>query len=112
MRASEKTGLSPALLENLVDEIEMELQQRSVREVASQEIGELVLSHLRCLNEVAYIRFASVYRQFQGIHDFVDTLNQLQTDVPESHRSHSFVPAGSEDEQPEPSQPALNSLTS
>jgi transcriptional repressor NrdR len=45
--------------------------------VTTAEIGELVLAQLRPLSEVAYIRFASVYRQFQGIRDFVDTLHQL-----------------------------------
>jgi Predicted transcriptional regulator, consists of a Zn-ribbon and ATP-cone domains len=63
----------------MVDEIEAELQQRAVREVNSTEIGELVLQNLRDLSEVAYIRFASVYRKFQGIRDFVDTLNHLQS---------------------------------
>jgi len=60
-----------------VDEIESELQQRPVREVSSLEIGELVLQQLRLLSEVAYVRFASVYRQFQSIRDFVDTLDDL-----------------------------------
>lgn len=78
MRACEKTGVSPIELENLVDEIEAELQQRAVKEVPSYEIGELILQRLQALNEVAYIRFASVYRQFRGIRDFVDTLNHLQ----------------------------------
>ena len=78
MRACEKTGVSPVELENLVDEIEAELQQRAVREVPSYEIGELILQRLQAVNEVAYIRFASVYRQFRGIRDFVDTLNHLQ----------------------------------
>jgi len=77
-RACEKTGVTSVQQENLVDEIEAELQQRSVREVSSNEIGELVLHHLQQLNEVAYIRFASVYRKFQGIRDFVDTLEQMQ----------------------------------
>lgn len=77
-RACEKTGVPTVHQENLVDEIEAELQQRSLREVASNEIGELVLHHLQNLNEVAYVRFASVYRQFQGIRDFVDALNHLQ----------------------------------
>jgi len=58
-----------------VDEIESELQQRAVREVSSLEIGELVLQQLRLLSEVAYVRFASVYRQFQSIR--VDTLDDL-----------------------------------
>lgn len=78
MRACEKTGISPIVLDNLVDEIEAELQQRSAREVTSNEIGELVLQRLQNLNEVAYIRFASVYRQFRGIRDFVDALNHLK----------------------------------
>jgi transcriptional repressor NrdR len=78
IRACEKTEVSSPQLENLVDEIESELQQRAVREVPSSEIGELVLQNLRNLSEVAYIRFASVYRKFQGIRDFVDTLDHLQ----------------------------------
>lgn len=78
MRACEKTGVSSLALEALVDEIEADLQQRAVREIPSQEIGGLVLNHLQNLNEVAYIRFASVYRQFQGIRDFIETLNHLQ----------------------------------
>lgn len=77
LRACEKTGLDPARLECLVDEIELQLQQRSGREVSSTEIGELVLQHLSGLSEVAYVRFASVYRQFQGISDFVATLERL-----------------------------------
>jgi transcriptional repressor NrdR len=50
-----------------------------VREVRSREIGELVLQQLKSLSEVAYVRFASVYRQFQGIRDFVETLDDLSS---------------------------------
>ena len=71
-------------MENLVEEIEAELQQRTSREVASNELGEMVLQRLKKLSEVAYVRFASVYRQFQGIRDFVDTLDQLQQTAPPS----------------------------
>ena len=77
VRACQKTGISAAQLEAVVDEIESELQQRAVREVDSYEIGELVLQHLRSLSEVAYVRFASVCRQFRGIRDFVETLDDL-----------------------------------
>jgi len=77
-RACEKTDIATATLETLVDEIESELQQRAIHEVPSSEIGELVLRQLRSLNEVAYVRFASVYRKFQGIRDFADTLHHLQ----------------------------------
>lgn len=78
VRACEKTGVTSVQMENVVDEIESELQQRVVREVPSSEIGELVLQYLQTLSEVAYIRFASVYRKFQGIRDFVETLDHLQ----------------------------------
>ena len=76
--ACEKTGVSAHDLELLVDEIEAELQQQSIREVASEEIGEKVLARLRQLSEVAYVRFASVYRQFQGIRDFAEALSQMK----------------------------------
>ncbi|MGD1849187.1 MAG: transcriptional regulator NrdR [Cyanophyceae cyanobacterium] len=78
IRACEKTGTAGTQLEAMVDDIESELQQRAIREVSSRELGELVLSRLQSVSEVAYIRFASVYRQFQGIRDFVDTLDRLQ----------------------------------
>jgi len=81
VRACEKTGISAVRLEALVDDIEAELQQRAVREVTSNEIGETVLRKLQLLSEVAYVRFASVYRQFQGIRDFVDELNFLRERV-------------------------------
>jgi transcriptional repressor NrdR len=76
--ACEKTGIPAMKLEALVDDIEADLQQRSLREVPSSEVGESVLKHLKQLSEVAYVRFASVYRQFQGIRDFVAELNTLQ----------------------------------
>lgn len=79
LRACEKTGLEPTRLEAVVDDIEVLLQQRSGREVSSNEIGELVLQQLREISEVAYIRFASVYRQFQSVSDFVSTLEGLNT---------------------------------
>jgi transcriptional repressor NrdR len=82
IHACEKTGVDHAQLENLVDEIEAELQQRSLREVPSSEIGDLVLKHLRPLNEVAFIRFASVYQQFTGFSDFVTILNHIQATAP------------------------------
>ncbi len=78
LRACEKTQVSHQTIESIVDEIEATLQQGTIREFSSNEIGELVLKHLRHESEVAYIRFASVYRKFQGIKDFVETLNQLQ----------------------------------
>jgi transcriptional repressor NrdR len=78
VRACEKTGIPQLRLEAIVDEVESLIQQRACREVTSNEIGEIVLQKLQSISEVAYVRFASVYRQFQGIRDFVDTLNHLQ----------------------------------
>jgi len=77
LRACEKTGLEASLLESVVDDIELALQQRSGREVASNEIGEMVLEQLQGMSEVAYVRFASVYRQFRSVSDFVSTLEGL-----------------------------------
>ncbi len=77
LRACEKTGLEPGQLEVVVDDLELALQQRSGREVSSTEIGELVLERLRGMSEVAYVRFASVYRQFRSVSDFVATLEGL-----------------------------------
>ncbi|MGF1490715.1 MAG: transcriptional regulator NrdR [Prochloraceae cyanobacterium] len=81
IRACEKTGITQQRLEDIVDEIEIQLQQRSQKEVTSNEIGRLVLKYLREESEVAYIRFASVYGQFKGISDFVETLKQLQEEA-------------------------------
>jgi transcriptional repressor NrdR len=81
VRACEKTGISHGRIETLVDEIEAQLQQSFEKEFTTNDIGELVLEYLRTENEVAYIRFASVYRKFQGIKDFVETLERLQNET-------------------------------
>jgi transcriptional repressor NrdR len=84
LRACEKTTVSYQKAEVIVDHIEAKLQQNSGKEFGSCEIGELVLHSLRYENEVAYVRFASVYRKFQGIKDFVETLNHLQNENAQS----------------------------
>lgn len=84
LRACEKTTVSYQKVEAIVDGIEAKLQQNSGKEFGSSEIGELVLQSLRYENEVAYIRFASVYRKFQGIKDFIKTLNHLQNENSQS----------------------------
>ena len=78
-RACEKTSIQSRKVEVIVDELELQLQQRNTREVNSSEIGEMVLDHLKGVSEVAYVRFASVYRQFHGINDFVETLETLDS---------------------------------
>ena len=75
--ACQKTGLEQDRLESMVNELELQLQQRSGREVNSAEIGEMVLDQLSEISEVAYVRFASVYRHFRGINDFVAALEGI-----------------------------------
>ena len=77
-RACEKTLIHGSQIEFIVDEIELELHQGVHKEIKTIEIGEMVLKHLKDINEVAYIRFASVYRQFNGINDFMKTLESLK----------------------------------
>ena len=78
-KACEKTTIQNSKVELIVNELEIQLQQRNVREIDSSEIGEIVLEHLKEVSEVAYIRFASVYRQFHGINDFVETLETFNS---------------------------------
>ena len=72
-----KTTVSVDQIEGLVDRIETELGNLSEKEVDSKEVGERTMEHLRNFNEVAYVRFASVYRQFKDKSDFVRELEQL-----------------------------------
>ncbi|NJM57083.1 MAG: transcriptional regulator NrdR [Synechococcales cyanobacterium RU_4_20] len=81
-RACEKTSVSPQEQQRIVADVAADIQQRTLREIASTGIGDLVLQELRPLSEVAYVRFASVYRKFQGIRDFVETLDQLRESRP------------------------------
>ena len=77
LRACEKRPVSIEQMEKIVTEIEAELQNSLDREVTSVHIGELVMERLKTLDEVAYVRFASVYRQFKDINTFMDELAKL-----------------------------------
>lgn len=76
-RACEKRPVSMAHLEEIVDRIEMEIYERYDREVASKHIGELVMKELRELDQVAYVRFASVYRAFKDVSEFITELQPM-----------------------------------
>ena len=76
-KACEKTSIHSNKVEVIVNELELQLQQRNLREIDSSEIGEMVLEHLKEVSEVAYIRFASVYRQFQDIEAFKSEIEKL-----------------------------------
>jgi len=76
-KACEKRPVSVGEIEKLVDHIERTLEKKHDREVASKEIGELVMKTLHNLDEIAYVRFASVYRQFKDVGQFVKELKKF-----------------------------------
>ena len=80
IRACEKRPVSYQDMEGLVAEIEQVLQNQMEREISSAQIGELVMDRLKKLDEVAYVRFASVYRQFKDINTFMTERNKLLED--------------------------------
>ncbi len=77
LRACEKRPVPLGDLERAVDEIEQNLQNSLDREIRTSEIGELVMERLKPLDEVAYVRFASVYRQFKDINTFMEELTKI-----------------------------------
>lgn len=64
-------------IEAMIDDIEREVRNNTEREITSEQIGEIVMERLKSLDEVAYVRFASVYRQFKDINSFMNELQQL-----------------------------------
>ncbi len=77
VRACEKRPVAITDLEKISDEIEQELQGALEREISTTEIGEMVMDRLKNLDEVAYVRFASVYRSFKDINTFMEELTKL-----------------------------------
>ena len=77
LRACEKRPISIDMLDRMIDDIETIIQNSLDREVTSEKIGELVMEKLKGIDEVAYVRFASVYRQFKDINTFMSELNKL-----------------------------------
>ena len=80
MSACDKRQVSRMEMERIVSDIEQQLQNSFENEIASSYVGELVMASLKKLDEVAYIRFASVYRKFKDINDFVEELQRLQSE--------------------------------
>ena len=80
LRAFEKRSVTLDVLNAAVSNIEQSLQNNLVREVTSQDIGEMVLGELRKIDEVAYVRFASVYRQFKDVDSFLREIKALAAD--------------------------------
>lgn len=78
IKSCEKRPVSLESMEAVVDDIEATLQSKMVKQITSEEIGEMILERLKDLDEVAYVRFASVYRRFQDIDSFLKELEELK----------------------------------
>ena len=78
MRAPIKRDIEPQKLNALIDDIEIELRSRTLTAVSSHEIGDMVLKRLEKIDKVAYIRFASVYRDFKDVDEFLQELDKLR----------------------------------
>jgi len=76
-KACEKRPISVTVLEKLIERIEQRLQESGEREVLSREIGEQIMLELQNLDEVAYVRFASVYRSFKDVNEFMSEVKEL-----------------------------------
>jgi transcriptional repressor NrdR len=81
-KACWKRPISDAKLEAIVSDVENNIEANFDSEVDSRYVGELVMQHLRELDQVAYVRFASVYRQFEDVQDFVDELKPMLAEPP------------------------------
>jgi transcriptional repressor NrdR len=77
LKASEKRPVSMAKLAEIVDDVESRLADTADREISTTEIGELIMERLRSLDKIAYVRFASVYRDFQDVEAFLNELKDL-----------------------------------
>lgn len=77
LRSCHKRPISADQINRLVDEIETEIFNREDREIPAQEIGEIVMSRLKDLDAVAYVRFASVYREFKDVNTFMDEIKKI-----------------------------------
>ncbi|MBE7075166.1 MAG: transcriptional repressor NrdR [Clostridiales bacterium] len=80
IKACEKRPVSLAQIEGIADDIEKELNDGLVKEIRSIKIGDMVMERLKPLDDVAYIRFASVYRQFKDVTNFINFLSDIEND--------------------------------
>jgi transcriptional repressor NrdR len=79
LKACEKRPIAMARLAEIVDEVESALADKAEREITTQEVGELLMRRLGALDKIAYVRFASVYRDFQDVEAFLSELKELMT---------------------------------
>ena len=87
IKACDKRTVPVTVLEQMVNDIERDLRNSLEREVSSKQIGELVMQHLRKVDQVAYVRFASVYRNFEDVSTFIDEIRKLQKELHENREN-------------------------
>lgn len=95
LKACEKRPVSTDTLESIVNEIERDIYNKFDREVSANFIGSLVMQKLRVLDMVAYVRFASVYREFKDISEFIDELTPLMSGVKDNKKKKKDEGVGS-----------------
>lgn len=101
LRACEKRPVSLQKIEAIVNEIERELQNDAEKEVSSLRVGEMILTRLRGLDEVAYVRFASVYRQFRDVSEFSEEVQNILHKTPHAGRAGAPTDAGGKEPAPD-----------
>ena len=89
MRAVEKRSFSIEQVESLVESIEREILDQTDREISTRDIGELVMGRLRAMDEVAYVRFASVYREYQALEEFITEIRTFNPGGNGIHNGHN-----------------------
>lgn len=80
IKACQKRAVSRKQIEEIADDIEKNISNRMIAEIKSNDIGEMIMERLKPIDEVSYVRFASVYRQFKDINTFMDEINKLIKD--------------------------------
>ena len=91
MKACEKRPISLEVLEETADKVEKELRNSMEREIPSRVIGEVLMKHLKNLDHVAYVRFASVYREFTDIDNFMQELEALKDTAANNKKAETIV---------------------
>jgi transcriptional repressor NrdR len=92
LKACQKRSVAVQKVDDIVTEIEAQLHERSEKEIKWNELGEMVMDRLKNLDQVAYVRFASVYRQFEDVSQFSETVNQLKGLLKDDKAKASLAP--------------------
>jgi len=90
VKALEKRPVPMERVENAINQVKRRIRESGEREIDSQRIGELVMDALRSLDQVAYVRFASVYRSFEDVRAFLEEIERLENDLPPDLREHQL----------------------